>query len=99
MLYAIIAEDNPDSLQQRLSVRTQHLTRLKELQNQGRLMIAGPHPAIDCEDPGESGFTGSLIIAHFNSLQDAQIWADADPYIKARVYHKVIVKPFKHVLP
>ena len=99
MLYAIIAEDHPDSLQKRLSVRSEHLARLKILQNQGRLVAAGPHPAMDCDEPGEAGFTGSLILAHFNSLQDAQSWADADPYISAGVYHKVIVKPFKHVLP
>jgi len=99
MLYAILAEDHPDSLQKRLSVRSKHLARLKILQNQGRLFVAGPHPSIDCEDPGEAGFSGSLIIAHFDSLQDAQSWADVDPYIKAGVYYKVVVKPFKHVLP
>jgi uncharacterized protein YciI len=99
MWYAIIAEDKPDTLQKRLAVRPDHLKRLQQLQNEGRLLTAGPHPAIDNEDPGPAGFTGSLIIAEFDSLEKAQAWADADPYIAAGVYEKVRVKPFKKVLP
>ncbi len=99
MLYAIISEDVPDSLQLRLPARPAHLKRLEDLQNLGRLLVAGPHPAIDAENPGDAGFTGSLVIAEFDSLEDAQAWADADPYAAAKVYAKVTVKPFKKVLP
>ncbi len=99
MWYAIIAEDVADSLALRLAARPAHLERLTELQTQGRLLIAGPHPAIDSNDPGESGFTGSLVVAEFDSLADAQAWADVDPYSEAGVYAQVVVKPFKKVLP
>lgn len=99
MLYAIISEDVNDSLSRRLKARPAHLERLNELQQQGRLILAGPHPAIDSNDPGEAGFTGSLVVAEFSNLQQAQSWADADPYITAGVYANVIVKPFKKVLP
>lgn len=99
MLYAIISQDVENSLQARLKARPEHLARLETLQNEGRLIIAGPHPAIDSNDPGEAGFTGSLVVAEFNSLQDAQQWADKDPYISAGVYLQVIVKPFKKVFP
>lgn len=99
MLYAIIATDIEGTLSRRLQARPDHLARLELLKNEGRLIIAGPHPAIDSNDPGDEGFTGSLVIAEFNTLQDAQNWADADPYIKAGVYDNVIVKPFKKVLP
>ena len=99
MLYAIISEDQPGSLKLRLAARPAHLERLQSLQAEGRLLLAGPHPAIDSTDPGEAGFTGSLVVAEFPSLDDAQIWADADPYVAASVYAQVIVKPFKKVLP
>ena len=99
MLYAIISQDVGNSLAKRKSVRDQHIARLEELKNQGRLVLAGPHPAVDSPDPGEAGFTGSLIIAEFESQQAAQEWADADPYIDAGVYASVVVKPFKRVLP
>ncbi|MGZ8152195.1 MAG: YciI family protein [Methylovulum sp.] len=99
MLYAIISEDVADSLDKRISVRSSHLNRLQELQNAGRLIVAGPHPAIDTENPGDAGFTGSLIVAEFDNLQAAQQWADADPYIDAGVYAKITVKPFKKVFP
>ncbi|MBC7006001.1 YciI family protein [Photobacterium sp. BZF1] len=99
MWYVIFSQDVENSLERRLSVREKHLARLKDLQQQGRLLVAGPMPAIDSENPGEAGFTGSTVIAEFNSLDDAQAWADADPYIEAGVYEKVIVKPFKKVLP
>lgn len=99
MFYLIYSEDVADSLEKRLSVREHHLARLKDLQSEGRLLVAGPCPAIDSNDPGEAGFTGSLIIAEFNSLAQAQSWADDDPYIAAGVYEKVIVKPYKKVLP
>ena len=99
MLYAIIAQDVENSLQDRLAARPKHLERLTALQEQGRLILAGPHPALDSEDPGEAGFSGSLVVAEFESLQDAQNWADADPYIAAGVYAKVTVKPFKRVFP
>lgn len=99
MLYAIISTDVKNSLEKRQSARPAHLERLQQLQNEGRLIIAGPHPAIDSEDPGEAGFTGSLIVAEFESLDDAQTWADADPYIAAGVYDNVVVKPFKKVFP
>ncbi len=99
MLYAIISQDVENSLEKRKSVRDQHIARLDELKNQGRLIIAGPHPAVDSPDPGDAGFTGSLIIAEFTSLHSAQSWADADPYITAGVYENVIIKPFIQVLP
>jgi uncharacterized protein YciI len=99
MLYAIISQDTENSLEKRLAARPDHLARLATLTNEGRLILAGPHPAIDSEDPGKAGFTGSLVVAEFNDLQAAQIWADADPYITAGVYRKVIVKPFKKMLP
>ncbi|MEK6662546.1 MAG: YciI family protein [Pseudomonadota bacterium] len=99
MLYAIIGEDIANSLEQRLSVRPAHLERLKKLQDDGRLLLAGPFPAIDSIDPGPAGFTGSLIVAEFSSQQAAQTWADADPYVAAGVYAGVSVKPFKKVFP
>ena len=99
MLYAIIATDVNNSLENRLAARPAHLERLQQLQKEGRLIIAGPHPAIDSEDPGTSGFTGSLIVAEFESLEEAQKWAEADPYNAAGVYDNVIVKPFKKVFP
>lgn len=99
MYYLIYSEDVENSLTLRLSVRDKHLERLNDLQNEGRLLVAGPCPAIDSENPGEAGFTGSLIIAEFDSLKCAQTWADGDPYIAAGVYKKVIVKPYKKVLP
>jgi uncharacterized protein YciI len=97
--YAIIAEDRDDSLEQRLKARENHLARLKQLQNEGRLLLAGPHPMIDSEEPGSAGFSGSLIVAEFDSLESAKNWADEDPYIEAGVYARVQVKPFKKVLP
>jgi uncharacterized protein len=99
MLYAIMGEDIPDSLEKRLSVRPAHLQRLQALQDEGRLVLAGPHPAIDAENPGEAGFSGSLIVAKFANQEEAQRWADADPYIAAGVYARVFVKPFKKVFP
>jgi len=99
MLYAIIAQDNPDSLAKRLETRPAHLERLNALQDEGRLILAGPHPAIDSEDPGEAGFSGSLVVAEFESLEDAEKWASEDPYQQAGVYSNVVVKPFKKVLP
>lgn len=97
MWYAIISQDVPGSLEQRKSSRPAHLERLQILSDAGRLLLAGPHPAIDSEDPGEAGFTGSLVVAEFASLQEAQSWADEDPYVAAGVYQQVIVKPFKKV--
>lgn len=97
MWYVIFAQDVEDSLAQRMSVRAEHLERLQTLRNEDRLLVAGPLPAIDAEDPGEAGFTGSTIIAEFDSLQAAQAWADADPYHKVGAYAHVIVKPFKKV--
>lgn len=99
MFYAIISEDIENSLERRMSVRPAHLERLKTLADEGRLLIAGPHPAIDSEDPAEAGFSGSLVVAEFASLQEAQRWAEADPYVGAGVYQSVKVKPFKKVLP
>lgn len=99
MLYAIISEDVPDSLLLRKQTRPEHLARLELLLQAGRLVLAGPHPAIDNNDPGAAGFTGSLVVAEFASQQEAQAWADADPYLAAGVYAKVTVKPFKQVLP
>ena len=97
MYYAIISEDVEDSLEKRLGARPDHIARLEALRSEGRLLTAGPHPMIDSEDPGPNGFSGSLIVAEFDSLEDAQTWADADPYIAAGVYAKVIVKPYKKV--
>lgn len=99
MLYAITGEDVPNSLELRMAARPAHVKRLEALQNEGRLILAGPYPAIDTDNPGAAGFTGSLIVAEFDSLDDAQQWADADPYIEAKVYSKVTVKPFKKVFP
>ncbi|MFQ3201440.1 MAG: hypothetical protein ACI9SK_002172 [Zhongshania sp.] len=99
MLYAVISEDVAGSLSKRASARAAHIARLEDLKRQGRLVLAGPHPGIDSEDPGEAGFTGSLVVAEFTSLKDAQEWADTDPYIDAGAYAKVTVKPFKKVLP
>lgn len=99
MWYAIISRDVANSLQRRLQARPDHLARLEQLKQQGRLLIAGPHPAIDSEDPGSAGFTGSLVVAEFDSLAEARAWADADPYVAAGVYAEVLVKPFKKVLP
>ena len=99
MLYAIIASDVANSLEKRLAARPAHIERLQQLKAEGRVVQAGPHPAIDSNDPGEAGFSGSLIVAEFDSLAAAQAWADADPYIAAGVYDSVIVKPFKQVLP
>lgn len=99
MLYAIIAEDTDNSLEKRLAARPAHLERLNALLDQGRLILAGPHPAIDSEDPGEAGFSGSLVVAEFEDIEAAQTWADDDPYAHAGVYHKVTVKPFRKVFP
>lgn len=99
MWYAIISEDHPGTLEQRLATRPAHLERLQALQDEGRLLLAGPHPAIDSEDPGNAGFTGSLVVAEFEDLEAAQRWADADPYLAAGVYARVTVKPFRKVLP
>ena len=99
MLYAIISQDVKNSLEKRMSVRPAHVERLKLLQSEGRLILAGPHPAIDNIEPGEAGFTGSLVVAEFECLADAQAWADADPYMASGAYASVIVKPFKKVLP
>ncbi|MEP0203531.1 MAG: YciI family protein [Halioglobus sp.] len=99
MYYAILCEDVADSLALRKKARPAHLERISLLVEQGRLLVAGPHPAIDCEDPGEAGFTGSLIIAEFDSLEEATSWADSDPYVTAGVFNRVVVKPYKVVLP
>ncbi len=99
MLYAIVGEDREDSLAARLAARPAHIERLQALQNAGRLILAGPCPAIDSADPGPAGFTGSLIVAEFASLDAAQAWADADPYVAAGVYARVTVKPFRKVFP
>lgn len=99
MLYAIISQDVENSLDKRASVRPAHIERLENLKEEGRLVLAGPHPAIDNIEPGPAGFTGSLVVAEFDSLEAAQTWADNDPYIKAGVYDSVTVKPFKKVLP
>lgn len=99
MLYAILAVDHPGSLPARLAARPAHLERLQTLQAEGRLVLAGPHPAIDSPDPGEAGFTGSLIVAEFADLESARAWAEADPYRAAGVYSDVRVKPFKQVFP
>ena len=99
MLYMINGEDVPDSLEKRMAVRSQHLSRIQALQDEGRLILAGPFPAIDSLEPGPGGFSGSLIVAEFESLEAAKTWANADPYVSAGVYQKVTVKPFKKVLP
>ncbi|HNA30808.1 MAG TPA: YciI family protein [Thiobacillaceae bacterium] len=99
MYYAIVGEDVPGSLEKRLAARPAHLERLHALKDQGRLLLAGPFPAIDSPDPGPAGFSGSLIVAGFDSLEAAQAWAEADPYVAAGVYARVSVKPFKRVLP
>ncbi|MFH0256871.1 YciI family protein [Vibrio rumoiensis] len=99
MWYVIFSQDVENSLEKRMSVRERHLERLVKLQDEGRLLVAGPMPAIDSDNPAEAGFTGSTVIAEFNSLDEAKAWADADPYIEAGVYDNVIVKPFKKVLP
>ena len=99
MLYAIICQDRENSLPERLQARPAHLERLQDLRAEARLVLAGPHPAIDSEDPGEAGFSGSLVVAEFPSLDAAKSWADADPYVAAGVYAQVTVKPFKKVLP
>lgn len=99
MFYAIISEDIPNSLELRKASRPAHLARLQQLKTEGRLLIAGPHPAIDTGEPGEAGFTGSLVVAEFASLEQAQQWADVDPYVASGVYAKVTVKPYLKVLP
>ena len=99
MWYCVIGTDNENSLQKRLATRAQHLARLEALNKENRLLLAGPFPAIDTENPGEAGFSGSLIIAAFPSLKEAQEWAEKEPYLSAGVYSKVEVKPFKKVLP
>ena len=99
MLYAVISQDVANSSEKRASARPAHIERLTTLKNEGRLILAGPHPAIDSEDPGEAGFTGSLIVAEFTDLAAAQAWADSDPYVAAGVYESVTVKPYKKVLP
>jgi uncharacterized protein len=99
MLYAIISEDVENSLEKRKIARPSHLARVQALLDAGRLIIAGPHPNIDNENPGDAGFSGSLIVAEFASLKDAQDWAGSDPYVTAGIYAKVTVKPFKKVLP
>ncbi|MBT8085806.1 MAG: YciI family protein [Woeseia sp.] len=99
MWYAIISEDNQGSLERRRGAREAHLARLNALVDEGRLLLAGPHPAIDAEDPGPAGFTGSLVVVDFPSLEDAEAWANDDPYVAGGVYVHVTVKPFKPVLP
>ena len=99
MLYVINSEDINNSLEKRMDARPAHLERIQSLVDEGRVIVAGPHPAVDCEDPGEAGFTGSLVIAEFGSLEEAQTWANSDPYVVAGVYARVTVKPFKKVLP
>lgn len=99
MWYALLARDVPDSLERRLAARPAHLDRLHRLRDDGRLLLAGPLPAIDAEDPGPAGFSGSLVVAEFASLEDARAWADADPYLAAGVYRDVEIHPFKKVLP
>lgn len=99
MWYAIVAEDTPDSLEKRLSVRPAHLARLTALQNEGRLLLAGPFPAIDSIDPGPAGYSGSLIVAEFADLETAQTWAQADPFVNSGAYASVVVRPFRKTLP
>ncbi|WP_147652374.1 YciI family protein [Vulcaniibacterium gelatinicum] len=99
MWYAIAGYDAPDTLDRRLAARPEHLARLNALRDAGRLLLAGPCPAIDAEDPGPAGYTGSLVVAEFASLEDARAWAEADPYLAAGVYARVEVRPFRPVLP
>jgi len=99
MWYTIIGQDTPNSLEKRMSVRPAHLARLQALQDAGKLLLAGPFPAVDSTDPGTAGFTGSLIVAEFDSLEDAKAWAQADPYVEADVYAQVEVKPFRKTFP
>jgi uncharacterized protein YciI len=99
MLYAIISQDVENSLPLRASARPEHIARIERLRDQGRLILAGPHPAIDTNEPGPAGFTGSLVVAEFDSLEEAERWAASDPFVAAGVYASVIVKPFKQVLP
>ena len=99
MLYLIVGEDTPNSLEKRLAARPDHVARLQALQAEGRLVLAGPFPAVDSPDPGPAGFTGSAIIAEFANLSEAKMWAEADPYVAAGVYGSVQVRPFKKVLP
>lgn len=99
MLYAIFGQDTASSLDKRITARPAHLARLQALQDDGRLLLAGPFPAVDAIDPGAAGFTGSLIVAEFASLQAAQAWADADPYVAAGVYQQIAVRPFRKVFP
>jgi uncharacterized protein YciI len=99
MLYAIFGNDVPDSLEKRQAARPAHLARLQTLQDEGRLILAGPFPAVDAADPGMAGFTGSLIVAEFASLEAAEAWAAADPYVAAGVYAQVAVRPFRRVFP
>ena len=99
MWYAILSEDVDESLPLRAKARSAHIARIEALVDEGRLLVAGPHPAVDSTEPGAAGFTGSLVIAEFASLEDAQTWADSDPFVQAGVYRNVTVKPFKVVLP
>jgi len=99
MWYVINGTDTENSLERRLTVRAAHLARLQQLQSEGRLLLAGPYPAVDGTDPGPAGYTGSLIIAEFDSMEEAQNWANADPYVEAGVYAQISVKPFRKVLP
>ena len=99
MLYAIMSQDRPGSAEQRALHRPEHLARLQALLDQGRLLLAGPHPAVDAEDPGPAGMTGSLVVAEFDSLEEARAWADDDPFVTGNVYKSVVVKPFKKVMP
>ncbi|MCW4629453.1 MULTISPECIES: YciI family protein [Marinomonas] len=99
MLYSIIGEDVANSLNARKQARPAHLARLETLQHEGRLVLAGPNPAIDSDNPGDAGFSGSVVVAEFASLEEAKAWADADPYVAAGVYERVTVKPFKQVFP
>ena len=99
MYYMIYAQDVENSLENRVKARPDHIARLRALAAEGKVLVAGPTPAIDAEDPGPAGFTGSLVIAEFESLEEAQLWADADPYVTAGVYKEVTVKPYKKVLP
>ena len=99
MLFSIVGTDHPNSLEGRKAARPAHIARLQTLNNEGRLVLAGPNPAIESDDPGEAGFTGSVVIAEFETLADAQAWADADPYVDGGVYANVVVKPYRKVLP
>lgn len=99
MFYVLMGEDAPDSLARRLSARPEHLHRLQQLQDEGRLLLAGPLPAIDAIDPGEAGYSGSLVIAEFDSIEDARHWADEDPYTVQGVFERITIKPFRKVFP